>query len=49
MVEYDILDVDDVDVDVDVDDDVDDKEDCDPNIDNDDVDCWSNALFVLLI
>jgi len=48
-VEYDILDVDDVDVDVDVDDDVDDKDDFDTNIDNDDVDCWSNALFVLFI
>ena len=43
VVEYDILDVDDVD------DDVDDKDDCDPNIDNDDVDCWSNALLVLFI
>ena len=49
VVEYDILDVDDVDVDVDVDDDVDDKDDFDTNIDNDDVDCWSNALFVLFI
>ena len=41
VVEYDILDVDDVDVhvDVDVDDDVDDKDDFDTNIDNDDVDC----------
>ena len=49
VVEYDILDVDDVDVHVDVDDDVDDKDDFDTNIDNDDVDCWSNALFVLFI
>ena len=48
-VEYEILDVDDVDVDVHVDDDVDDKDDFDPNIDNDDVDCWSNALLVLFI
>ena len=51
VVEYDILDVDDVDVDVDVDvdDEVDDKDDFDTNIDNDDVDCWSNALLVLFI